>query len=53
MARIIQKDNQGNVYLFILLIFLSVITLRKVKRIEDRRKELTVDLLETIDYNKL
>lgn len=53
MAKIISKDNQENVYLFILLFVLSVVTLRKIKRIENKRKEVTAVLMEPYDSNIL
>lgn len=53
MAKIISKDNQENVYLFILLFVLSVVTLRKIKRSENKRKEVTAVLMEHYDSNIL
>jgi len=53
MAKIISKDNQENVYLFILLFVLSIVTFRKIKRIENKRKEVTSALMEPYDPNIL
>ncbi|MBU9675026.1 hypothetical protein KQ939_08995 [Planococcus sp. CP5-4] len=53
MTKIVSKDNQENVYLFILLFVLSVITLRKIKTIEHKRKEVTSALMEPYDPNIL
>lgn len=53
MANIVSNENEGNVYLFMLLIFLSVISFRKVKSIEKKRKEITEVLMEPTDNNIL
>lgn len=53
MTKIISRDNQENVYLFILLFILSIVTLRKIKRIENKRKEVTAALMEPYDPNIL
>jgi|GEM_PF-3610333 len=53
MTKIVSKDNQENVYLFILLFVLSVITLRKIKTIEHKRKEVTSALMKPYDPNIL
>lgn len=49
MAKIIHKDNQENVYVFIALIVLSVITFRQITIIERKRKEITAALMEPYD----
>lgn len=49
MAKIIHKDNQENVYVFITLIVLSVITFRQITIIERKRKEITAALMEPYD----
>lgn len=53
MAKIIHKDNQENVYVFIALIVLSVITFRQITIIERKRKEITAALMEPYDPNIL
>lgn len=50
---IVSKDNQENVYLFISLFVLSIVTFRKIKRIECKRKEVTAALMEPYDPNIL
>lgn len=49
MTKIMHKDNQEHVYGFIVLIVLSIITFRKIERIENKRKEITAALMEPYD----
>ncbi|WP_271853799.1 hypothetical protein [Planococcus maritimus] len=53
MAKIIHKDNQENVYIFLTLIVLSIITFRQITIIERKRKEITAALMEPYDPNIL
>lgn len=53
MPKVVCKDNQENVHLFILLFVLSVITFRKIEKIERARNEITANLMEPYDPNIL
>lgn len=53
MPKVVRKDNQENVHLFILLFVLSVITFRKIEKIERARNEITANLMEPYDPNIL